>query len=194
MSDPTLRFYDANAEDYAADEGGPNPRLFGFLDRCRPNGKLLELGTGGGTDAVAILERGFDLDPTDGSRELAAIASARIGRPVRTMLFNELNAVGLYDGVYACASLTHVPRSDLVGVIARIHTALSEVGIVWASFKAGSGQGSDALGRYYSYLSRDELVALWIAAAPWRTIETEVWAGSGHDRKPTDWIAVTALK
>jgi hypothetical protein len=194
MTDLTLSFYNTNAEQYAADEGTPNPRLFSFLDLCRPNGKVLELGTGGGVDAAAIIEKGFDLDATDGSCELAAIASRRIGQPVRTMLFNELNAVGIYDGIYACASLTHIPRSELVSVIKKIHRALSETGVVWASFKAGAEEGSDALGRYYSYLSQDELIALWRTAAPWQQIEAEVWLGGAYDRKPTEWVAITALR
>jgi SAM-dependent methyltransferase len=194
MTDRTLGFYNANAVDYASGEGEVNPRLFGFLDRCRPSGKILELGTGGGVDAAAIIARGFELDATDGSPELAAIAARRIGQPVRTMLFHELDAEDIYDGVYACASLTHAPRSELVGVIGKIHRALRENGIVWASFKTGVGEGFDALDRYYSYLSQDELIALWRAAAPWARIETDVWLGGGYDRKPTEWAVVTALR
>ncbi|WP_248449303.1 class I SAM-dependent methyltransferase [Sinorhizobium meliloti] len=194
MTDVTLGFYDTNAEEYAADLGAPNPRLFTFLDRCRPKGKVLELGTGGGVDAAAIIGRGFDLDATDGSSELAAIASRRIGQPVKTMLFNELDAVGIYDGVYACASLTHVPRSDLRGVLEKVYRAMTENGVVWASFKAGAEEGSDALGRHYNYLSQDELMGLWRAAAPWREIGTEAWLGGAYDRKATEWVAITAMK
>ncbi|MGK9335763.1 methyltransferase domain-containing protein [Sinorhizobium meliloti] len=194
MTDVTLGFYDTNAEKYAANGGAPNPRLFTFLDRCRPNGKVLELGTGGGVDAAAIIKRGFDLDATDGSSELAAIASRRIGRPVKTMLFNELDAIGIYDGVYACASLTHVRRSDLRGVIEKVYRAMIENGVVWASFKTGAEEGPDALGRHYNYLSQDELIRIWRAAAPWRAIETEAWLGGAYDRKATEWMAITAMK
>ena len=61
------------------------------------------------------------LDATDGSSELAAIASRRIGQPVRTMLVNEFDAIGIYDVVYACAALTHAPRTDLRGVVEKIY-------------------------------------------------------------------------
>jgi hypothetical protein len=194
MTDVTLSFYDTNAEEYAANKSTPNPRLFAFLDRCRPKGKVLELGTGGGVDAAAIIDRGFDLDATDGSSELAAIASRRIGKPVKTMLFHELDAIGVYDGVYACASLTHVPRSDLRGVIEKVYQAMIESGVVWASFKVGVEEGSDALDRNYNYLSQDELIWLWRAAAPWRTIEAEAWLGSAYDRNATEWVAIAAMK
>ncbi len=169
MTDQTLGFYDTNADTYADHASAPNPRLYSFLYRCKPGGRILELGTGGGIDAAAILKRGFSLDATDGSAHLAAIASQRLGQPVRTMLFHELDAVSLYDGVYACASLTHVPRAELGPVIAKVYRATVEGGIVWASFKSGAEEGADALGRHYNYLSHDELVSIWKASAPWRS-------------------------
>jgi protein-L-isoaspartate O-methyltransferase len=113
MQDNTLGFYNSNAIAYAADADTPNPKLFDFLKCCKPGSRILELGTGSGTDARAILDAGFQIDATDGSAELAAIASKRLGQPVRTMMFDELSAVEEYDGIYACASLTHVPRGEL---------------------------------------------------------------------------------
>lgn len=194
MTTTTMNFYNSSADEYVADKDAPNPRLFAFLKRCRAAGKILELGTGGGVDAAAILSSGFDLDATDGSSELAAIASHRLGQPVRTMLFNELDAVELYDGVYACASLTHAPRAEVRNIIERIHRALRDNGVVWASFKVGTSEGTDVLGRYYNFLPQDELTAIWRETAPWRVLETETWLGSGYDRKPTQWAAVTAIK
>jgi hypothetical protein len=58
----------------------------------------------------------------------------------------------------------------------------------------GVEEGSDALDRYYSYLSRDELIAIWAAAGPWKSIEADVWLGGAYDRKPTTWVAITASK
>ncbi|MDQ0323592.1 SAM-dependent methyltransferase [Pararhizobium capsulatum DSM 1112] len=194
MNDTTLNFYRANSEEYAADGSAPNPRLFTFLSQCKPNGRVLELGTGGGVDAAAIIENGFKLDATDGSSELAAIASLRIRQPVKTMLFSELDANGVYDGVYACASLTHAPRHELGQVISRIYRAMTENAVVWASFKAGDEEGLDALGRYYNYFEQSQLISLWQASAPWKKIEIEAWTGGAYDRKPTEWLAITAMK
>jgi SAM-dependent methyltransferase len=194
MTNETVKFYNDNADDYAANDVGPNPRLFPFLQRCKTAGKVLELGTGGGFDAAAIINGGFDLDATDGSSELAAIATRRLGRPVRTMLFDELDAIDVYDGIYACASLTHVPRADLQRIIAKVWRALTHGGVAWASFKIGHHEGTDAFGRYYNYLSEEELIASWGDAAPWHKIEREAWVGGAYDRKPTEWVAVTALR
>lgn len=188
----TIEFYDGNAAGYAAKDK-VNPKLSGFLARCKPGGRILELGTGGGFDARAIIDAGFSLDATDGSAELAVIASARIGQPVRTMLFGELDAVGRYDGVYACASLTHAPRGELGSIIGKINRALVKGGIVWASFKTGTAEGRDGLGRYYNYLSADELAQCWRDNGAWARIETESWRGGAFDGQPTDWAAITAV-
>lgn len=194
MQGSTLDFYNSHAAAYAADGNRPNPKLFPFLQRCKAGGRILELGTGGGVDAAAILAAGFALDATDGSAELAAIASRRLGQPVRTMLFQELDVEEAYDGVYACASLTHVARDELAGVIGKVHTALVKGGVAWASFKAGSAESADALGRHYNYLSVKELTAYWRDSGPWASLEVESWSGGAYDRRPTDWIAVTAIR
>ncbi len=194
MTSETVNFYNTTAKEYVADKETPNPRLPAFLERCKAKGRILELGTGGGVDAEAILKSGFVLDATDGSSELAAIASQRLGQSVKTMLFNELDAVELYDGVYACAALTHAPRDDLGDVVERIHRALQDNGVVWASFKVGTNEGTDAFGRYYNLLPQDELTAIWREAATWSILEAETWLGSGYDRKPTQWAAITAIK
>ena len=194
MSGNTLDFYNSHAADYAADGDRPNPRLPIFLKRCKAGGRVLELGTGAGVDAEAILAAGFVLDATDGSAELAAIASARLGQPVRTMLFEELDAVSEYDGIYACASLTHVARDQLTDVIGRVHRALVGGGVVWASFKAGEAEGADALGRYYNYLSAAELTSYWQDNGPWTSLEVESWQGGAYDRRLTEWLSVTAVR
>lgn len=103
------------------------------------------------------------------------------------MRFNELAAEEAYDGIYAAASLLHVPGSDLPSVLRKIYAALRSNGVVWASFKVGSNEGLDRLGRYYNYLHTTELTAHWEAAGPWAKIELDQWFGSGFDNSPTNW-------
>ncbi|WP_233280680.1 class I SAM-dependent methyltransferase [Devosia rhizoryzae] len=188
-----MTFYDAHAVAYAAD-GSVNSRLLPFLSKVPRGGSILELGTGSGKDAKVMIEEGFVVDATDGSTELAAIASNYIGQTVRTMRFEELAVEEAYDGIYASASLLHVPRTDLQSVLRKIHAALRPNGVVWASFKMGSEEGVDSLGRYYNYLHSEELMALWEAAGLWANKKLEQWLGSGFDDQPTNWAAITAIR
>ncbi len=94
MDDATLQFYRRNAEAYAQREiTSRHARLTRFLGVLPPDAAILELGCGAGGDSAEMIARGFDVTPTDGSPELAALASRRLGRPVATLLFHELDAV-----------------------------------------------------------------------------------------------------
>ncbi|MFK4825734.1 methyltransferase domain-containing protein [Paenochrobactrum sp. BZR 588] len=194
MQNNTLNFYNANAAAYAADGQSPNPKLSIFFDKCKKGGHVLEMGTGSGVDARAIIDAGFQLDATDGSCELAVIASRFIGQPVRQMMFNELDAIETYDGIYACAALTHAPRNQLGVIIQKIHKALKNGGVVWASFKTGGAEGSDALGRFYNYLSVPDLLDIWQKNAAWSQINLDQWQGSAYDKKTTEWAAIIAVR
>ena len=141
-----------------------------------------------------MLDARFAVDATDGSAELAAIASKRLGQPVRTMRFEDLEAVGRYDGIYASASLLHVPRAALGDIVGRVHRALVNGGVVWASFKAGAAEGHDRFRTLLQFCRAEELLAAWRAAGDWRAVSLESWMGSGYDRQPTQWHAVTATK
>lgn len=189
---PTLRFYADNAAVYAQHATTPTgQRLDAFLTLVPSGGKILELGCGNGRDAAHMLSLGFDVDATDGTPELAAEAQRRIGRPVRILRFEQLDAIAAYDGIWACASLLHAPASDLVNILARIKRALRPGGIFTASFKAGRGEGRDELGRYYNYPTPECLRADYEAAG-WTDLTLETNLGSGYDAKPTEWLWVTA--
>lgn len=190
--DPTLRFYADNAATYAEHAKTPTgERLTAFLAQVPAGGKILELGCGNGRDAAHMLSLGFDVDATDGTPELAAEAERRIGLPVRILRFEHLDAIAAYDGIWACASLLHAPASDLVDILSHIHHALRTGGTFTASFKSGTGEGHDGLGRYFNYPSAESLRADY-AAAGWDDVVLETQMGSGYDAKPTEWLWVTA--
>ena len=193
--DATLRFYAENAEVYAGRQRQlDEEQLNAFLAAVPAGGDVLELGTGGGQDAAYMLSAGFAVTPSDASPELAAAAEILLGRPVKLMAFNQLDAVAAYDGVWANAALLHAPASELTEDIARIHRALRPGGHLAASFKAGTGEGRDALGRYYNYPSTEVLLAHFRAAADWATLELTERDGGGFDGRPTRWLWVRASK
>lgn len=193
--DRTLGFYAEEASAYAGrDRLAEHSRIDPFVVGLRPGARILELGCGGGQDSEEMLRRGFDVVPTDGSPELAAQAELRLGRPVGVLLFEDLEEVAAYDGVWAHACLLHAPRPALPGIIDRIHRALRPGGILYASFKAGEAEGRDGLGRYFNYLSATELRAAFGDGARWQSLTIDEDTGSGYDRQPTRWLHALAIK
>ncbi|MEQ1724925.1 MAG: class I SAM-dependent methyltransferase [Sphingopyxis sp.] len=191
----TLEFYSSEAPVYTASgKDGSFRHLEPFLALLAPGASILELGCGGGYDAAFMIARGFEVDATDGVPEMAAKAQVLLDRPVRTMRFDELDATGRYDAVVASASLLHVPRGDLSDIVERIWRALKPGGWHIASYKGGGVEGRDGFGRYFNYLSQDELAAHYGVAGHWATMEIDGYMGGGYDRKPGPWLTITVQK
>src|SRR3989344_2704861 len=191
----TLGFYaDASPVYVASGPGGASRHLDAFLRLLAPGARILELGCGGGRDSEEMLARGFKLDATDGVPEIARKAEERIGRPVRVMRFDELDAVDEYDGVWAHASLLHVPRPTLPGVLALVFRALKPGGTHFANFKGGGCEGRDAFGRYFNYLTADEVRAAYGRSAEWDIQSLTEYLGGGYDGVQGPWVGITARK
>jgi SAM-dependent methyltransferase len=194
VDEDTLHFYRGNAQAYAAREIAKHTRLTRFLALLPPGATVLELGCGAGADSAQMLAAGFDVSPTDGSPELAEEASRRLGRPVGTLLFHELDKVEAYDGVWANACLLHIPRSELADVLMLIWRALKPGGHFYASFKAGDADGRDTLNRYYNYPSPDWLRATYSSAGSWNSLSIETGTVKGFDNEWADMLFVVASK
>jgi SAM-dependent methyltransferase len=191
----TLRFYADEARAYAArGRDGLNWRLDAFLGALAPGARILELGCGDGRDSETMLARGFDVDPTDGCGAMAREAEARLGRPVRVMRFDELDAAEAYDGVWANACLLHAPRPALPEVLSRVFEALKPGGLHVATFKAGDAEGRDSLGRYFNYLSAEAVEAVYRGVADWAFLSVQDYAGGDYEGGTRPWVAVTARK
>ena len=150
-ADLTLEYYAANAEAFASSTVDV---AFSSVQKCfegllQPGARVLDFGCGSGRDAKHFLEAGFAVDAVDGSPELCRIASELTGLPVRCMRFEELSAQSIYDGIWACSSILHVPSRQLLALLAKMAAALKPGGVVYTSFKLGEFEGVRN-GRYFS--------------------------------------------
>ena len=194
-ADPaTLAFYRANAPQYTRDFAQkPSRHLDAFLDRLKAGARVMELGCGAGCDAARMMERGFDVDATDGTPEMVAKANEHYGVSARVMRFDELMADDDYDAVWANACLLHVARSDLPPLLTAIRRALRPCGWHFASYKLGNGEGRDLLGRLHNFPDPQWLEDSYCNAG--FAIEgVEIFPGQGADGTPRDWMALTTRR
>ena len=195
MDEATLQFYRGNAEAYAKRTfTSRQARLMAFLAQLPPGASILELGCGAGGDTAEMLARGFEVRATDGSPEMAGVASRHLGRTVETLLFHDLDEVDAYDAVWANACLLHVPRTELADVLARIWRALKAEGVFYASYKEGDVDGRDTLDRYYNYPSQDWLRATYADAGRWNSLSVETGEVIGFDNQWAKMLFVVARK
>ena len=190
----TYEFYQSRAPHFSLSSAVSHSRhLDGFLDRLASDARVLELGCGAGRDSARMLERGFDLDATDGIPAMVAKANERHDVGARLMRFDELDAEAVYEAVWAHACLLHCPTAELPGVLARIHRALTPGGYHYASYKLGDGEGRDLLGRLHNFPSSRWLLETYEAAS-FDLVEHRVFAGKGSDGTQRDWLALTVRK
>ena len=151
MKDYTLNYYNENAATFSAGTVSVNmaQTQYRFLDKLKPGSHILDFGCGSGRDTKSFLDAGFTVDAIDGSSELCRIASQYTGISVKQMLFQELDFADVYDGIWACSSILHLPRPELRDVMCRMRAALKSDGIIYTSFKYGTFEG-ERNGRYFT--------------------------------------------
>lgn len=154
--DKTIEYYNQNADMFAQ-----GTRLVDFTivqERFRkmlPVGsRILDFGCGSGRDTKYFLEKGYQVAATDGSAELCRLAGSFTGIKVKEMLFQELDEIGVYDGIWACSSILHLPKQELLPVIRKMCDALKDNGVIYTSFKYGDFEG-ERNGRYFTDFTGD---------------------------------------
>lgn len=193
--DKTLDYYDRIAEAFAADtrEADVGDLHALFLAHLPAGGRILDLGCGSGRDSRLFLEKGYDVTAVDGSREFCRIAADLIGREVLCRTFEELDFDGEFDGVWACASILHVPSARLPGVLARISRALKTGGIFYASFKYGVFEG-ERNGRYFTDLTEASFADLISAFPEFESVETRITGDVRPGRAEEKWLNAVVRK
>ena len=148
---PTLTYYNQNATRFYADTVSVEftATQQRFLSYIPAPAAILDFGCGSGRDTKAFLDQGYQVEALDGSEELCKLAARYTGIQVRHMLFQDLNAISKYDGIWACSSILHLPGEELINVMRRMSDALKPGGIIYTSFKYGTFSG-ERNGRYFT--------------------------------------------
>lgn len=186
MEDRTLGFYDSDPEGYSEKTFGRDvsSQLGRFAAKVSAGGRVLDLGCGSGRDTLSLRRMGFRVTPVDGSEGMCRMARRNTGAPVRRLLFSDLDYDSEFEGVWACASLLHVPMEELPGVLELVKRALVPGGVLYTGFKEGSGEGYEGE-RWYTRLDADGLRPLLEGAdlsvmEVWRDVDADgtVWVSA----------------
>jgi len=108
-----------------------------FLKHVHKKGSILDAGCGSGRDSLNFIKKGFVVTAFDFSEEFVKLASNLTGTRVRHMSFDDIIFDEEFDGIWACASLIHVPKNKMAGIMSRLARSLKKNGVMFASFKYG---------------------------------------------------------
>ena len=157
ISDTTVAHYNERAEDFWEgtrdhDVSQNIDALLQYIEGVPPF-SILDFGCGPGRDLKSFAARGHRAVGLEGSARFAAMAKAHSGCEVLHQDFLKLALpAATFDGVFANASLFHVPSQELPRVLRELHAALKPRGVLFASNPRGDnseGWNSDRYGAYH---------------------------------------------
>jgi len=136
-----MSYYDNNAEAFVESTRmvDMQPLYQRFLPLLPGQAHILDAGCGSGRDAKYFIEQGYKVTAFDASTEITALAEKELGQPVSVQRL-QVQYQNQFDGIWACASLLHVPAKELPDVFHRLARALKPNGVIYCSFKYGQGE------------------------------------------------------
>ena len=158
-----------------------------FLSLLPREAHILDAGCGSGRDSLHFLRRGHSVIAFDASAKMASLASELLGQDVLRMSFDEVAFDQQFDGVWACASLLHVPRAALPDVLGRLGRSLKPGGTMYASFKHGYGEVIRD-GRLFNDYEEEAFLALLRACPELSLIDLWQTNDVRPDREDAVWL------
>lgn len=156
VSAKTIAHYDEHAREFW--EGTRNHDVTQNIDallrhlRAAAPCRILDFGCGPGRDLAAFSALGHEPIGLEGSSALASMARDYSGCEVWEQDFLSLRLPPEhFDGIFANASLFHVPTRHLPRVLGELHAALKPGGVLFASNPRGDNREGWYGGRYGAY-------------------------------------------
>jgi 2-polyprenyl-3-methyl-5-hydroxy-6-metoxy-1,4-benzoquinol methylase len=195
----TIAEYQQTAEDYRIgtwnhDVSQNRDALIAAMSK--PKGKILDLGCGPGRDLVAFQDMGYEVTGLDATPAFVEMAIQEAGCPVLQQSFLSLNLpCNNFDGIYANASLIHVPSAEMLGVLKHLHQALSDRGVLLMSMARGDSEGYFQRPTGYRYVTGWEYETLEpiLIEAHFRMIN-HYYRPTGMPIEECSWLVMVAQK
>lgn len=169
ISIDTLKHYENRADDFWEGTRGHDvtQNIDALLQSVEgePPYAILDFGCGPGRDLKAFAERGHRAVGLEGAARFAEMARQYSGSEVWHQDFLKLDLPpGTFDGVFANASLFHVPTQELPRVLMQLRATLKPRGVLFASNPRGDNSEGWNRGRYGAYHDLETWRGFMIAA------------------------------
>ncbi len=164
-----------------------------FLPLVANAGRILDAGCGSGRDAANFQRLGYQVAAFDASRSMAEHASRLLGQSVQQATFQTIGYEQPFDGIWCCASLLHLPERELLPVLARLIGFLVTGGVLYTSFKYGTGERVDN-GRHFTDMDEARIQRLLGSSTRLELVEQWLSGDQRPGRADECWINLIVRK
>tara|TARA_R110001583_G_scaffold65264_1_gene188656 strand:+ start:9208 stop:9786 length:579 start_codon:yes stop_codon:yes gene_type:complete len=188
-------FYDTNAQQFfdTTVDVAMDALYAKFTPLLAAGGRVLDLGCGSGRDSKYFINNGYKVTAFEPSVELAKLASDHLGHNVVVQTAQQIDDIDTYDGIWACASLLHVPLDDMADVFQRLANSLKNGGVIYCSFKLGDGE-VERNGRVFTDMNQIDFYELLEQVITLKIISIWVSADLRAGREDEEWFNVLLKK
>ena len=192
----TIAHYENNAESFrvGTKDHDVSQNIAAFLGALPKDKKLdiLDFGCGPGRDVNVFKEMGHRPTGLDGSKEFCKMTQQLSNCPILNQRFLHLELEdNSFDGVFANASLFHVPSLELSRVLKEIHSALRKGGILFSSNPRGSTEGWQ--GQRYGHYMEFEESQIYLKQNGFKILD-HYYRPSGKPRELQPWLAIVSQR
>ena len=200
----TIQAYDKSTSIYNKTHFEPFwIKEFEFYKKMVPGKKILDIGCGAGRDAVVFVKNKFGYLGIDASEGMLKVAKKRVKRgKFKRMDFYKLNfPANSFDGTWAAASLLHIPKNKIRGVLKQIKRIIKPGGISFISLKEKKDfeegivpyERNPGTFRYWSYYIQKEFEAI-LKSVGFKVVKSMKHKEKEKDGSTTIWLCFFARK
>lgn len=186
----TIEYYNKNAQEYYSKtvKTDMSKLCDRFLKYVKTGGTIIDIGCGSGRDMKYFIEHGYQAVGIDASYEMCKLAGS-LKLDIENVSIEEWVPKRKYDGIWANASLLHVPFPEIDSFFRKSESCMNAGGIVFISMKVGLKKDCDEKGRYFFPFSENILDTILVNHKTFR-LRDKWYSDDKLGRNEFQWLNV----